>query len=74
MVCARRDPVYVEVRKGSLALFSYAGLVPWVRESTGHNSRGGTCRCGSPRLRWVMVEAAHTAIRSSPAARECFER
>ena len=26
--------------------------------------RLGICRCGSPRLRWVMVEAARTAIRT----------
>ena len=56
------------------ALFSYAGLVPWVRESAGKKSRGGISRCGSPRLRWVMVEAAHTAVRCSPAARRYFER
>ena len=55
------------------ALFSYAGLVPWVRESAGKKSRGGISRCGSPRLRWVMVEAAHTAVRCSPAARRYFE-
>lgn len=56
------------------ALFSYAGLVPWVRESAGHQKRGGISRCGSPRLRWVMVEAAHTALRCSPAARKYFDR
>jgi transposase len=56
------------------SLFSYAGLVPWVRESAGHKSRGGISRCGSPRLRWVMVEAAHTAVRCSPAAKKYFER
>src|SRR6202044_3331840 len=55
------------------ALFSYAGLVPWVRESAGKKTRGGISRCGSPRLRWVMVEAAHTAVRSSPAAKSYFE-
>ena len=56
------------------ALCSYAGLVPWVRESAGHKSHGGISRCGSPRLRWVMVEAAHTALRCSPAARQYFDR
>jgi transposase len=65
-----------EIRRFSStkALFSYAGLVPWVRESAGHKSRGGISRCGSPRLRWVMVEAAHTALRCSPAARSYFDR
>jgi transposase len=56
------------------ALFSYAGLVPWVRESAGKKTRGGISRCGSPRLRWVMVEAAHTAVRCSPAAKSYFEK
>jgi transposase len=56
------------------ALYSYAGLVPWVRESAGKKSRGGISRCGSPRLRWVMVEAAHRAVRCSPAAKSYFER
>jgi transposase len=56
------------------ALYSYAGLVPWVRESAGHKSRGPITRCGSPRLRWVMVEAAHTATRCCPAAKNYYER
>jgi transposase len=56
------------------ALYSYAGLVPWVRESAEKKSRGGISRCGSPRLRWVMVEAAHTAARHSLAAKNYFER
>jgi len=49
-------------------LFSCAGLVPWVRESAGHSHRGPISRCGSPRPRWVMAEAAHTAVRCSQAA------
>jgi transposase len=56
------------------ALYSYAGLVPCVRQSAGHQSRGPITRCGSPRLRWVMVEAAHTAARHSPAAKKYFDR
>ena len=56
------------------ALYSYAGLVPRVRESAGKKSRGAISRCGSPRLRWVMVEAAHTAVRCSPGAKKYFQR
>lgn len=56
------------------SLYSYAGMVPRVRESAGHKSHGGISRCGSPRLRWVMVEAAHTACRYCPAAHQYFER
>ena len=58
---------------GKISL-SYARLVPRVRESPGHKSHGGISRCGSPRLRWVMVEAAHTALCCCPAAKQYFER
>lgn len=56
------------------SLYSYAGLVPRVRESAGHKSHTGISRCGSPRLRWIMVEAAHTAQRHCPAAARYFAR
>jgi transposase len=55
-------------------LFSYAGLVPVVRESAGKSRRGPITRAGSPLLRWAMVQAAHSAPRSSPGARAYFER
>lgn len=56
------------------ALCSYAGLVPRVRESAGKAARGGITRQGSPWLRWIMVEAAQVATRTSPAARKYFLR
>lgn len=56
------------------ALCSYAGLVPRVRESAGKAARGGITRQGSPWLRWIMVEAAQVATRTSPAARRYYER
>lgn len=56
------------------SLYSYAGLVPSTRESAGHKTHTGLNRCGSPRLRWVMVEAAHTAPRCCPAAERYFAR
>ncbi len=56
------------------ALCSYAGLVPRVRESAGKAARGGITRQGSPWLRWMMVEAAQVATRSSKAARRYYER
>jgi transposase len=56
------------------ALFSFAGLVPQVRESADKSWYGPITRAGSSRLRWIMVEAAVTAVRSSPAARAFFER
>jgi transposase len=60
--------------RNAKSLNSYAGLVPRVRESAGHKSHGGISRSGSPRLRWIMVEAACTAVRWSPAARGYYQR
>jgi transposase len=56
------------------ALCSYAGLVPRVRESAGKAVRGGITHQGSSTLRWILVEAAQVATRSSPAARRYYER
>lgn len=56
------------------ALFSYAGLVPRLRESAEKSWRGPITRSGSSRLRWIMVEAAVTAVRTSPRIRAWFER
>lgn len=56
------------------ALCSYAGLVPRVRESAGKAARGGITRQGSPWLRWMLVEAAQVATRTSPAAKRYYER
>lgn len=56
------------------ALCNYAGLVPRVRESAGKAGRGGITRQGSPWLRWIMVEAAQVATRTSEAARQYFLR
>jgi len=56
------------------ALFSFAGLVPRVRESAAKSWHGPITRAGSARLRWIMVEAAVTAIRTCPVARAFYER
>jgi transposase len=56
------------------ALCSYAGLVPRVRESAGKAARCGITHQGSPWLRWIMVEAAQVATRSSPAAQGYYQR
>jgi transposase len=56
------------------ALCNYAGLTPRVRESAGKAARGGITRQGSPWLRWIMVEAAQVATRSSPAVQRYYER
>jgi len=49
------------------ALASYAGLVPVVRESAGKQKRGGITHQGSNTLRWIMLQVAQVAARSSPA-------
>jgi transposase len=49
------------------ALASYAGLVPVVRESAGKRKRGGITHQGSNTLRWMMLQVAQVAARSSPA-------
>lgn len=56
------------------ALANYAGLVPWVRESADKHRSGGITRVGSPWLRWIMVEAAQRAVRTSPAVQSYFEK
>lgn len=58
--------------KGGLS--NYAGLVPWVRESADKRRSGGITRVGSPWLRWIMVEAAQVAVRTSVPVRQYFER
>lgn len=55
-------------------LCSYAGLVPRVRESAGKAARSGITRQGSSTLRWIMVEAAQVATRSSEAAGRYYQR
>ena len=56
------------------ALSNYAGLVPWLRQSAEKRRSGGITRVGSPWLRWIMVEAAQVAVRTSPAVRCYFEQ
>ena len=54
------------------ALASYAGLVPVVRESAGKRKRGGITHQGSNALRWMMLQVAQVAARSSPAVRAWY--
>jgi Transposase IS116/IS110/IS902 family len=43
-------------------------------DSSDRKQRSGISRCGSDRLRWILVEAAHTAQRTCPTARAYVER
>jgi transposase len=56
------------------ALASYAGLTPSVRESAGKRRRGGIGHHGSGTLRWIMLQVAQVAARSSPGARAWLVR
>jgi len=47
-------------------LASYAGLVPSVHQSGQKHFTGHITKAGPPLLRWLMVEAAHIAIRWDP--------
>jgi transposase len=52
---------------------AYAGLVPVVRQSAGKRlARGHITKAGSPALRHAMIEAAWSAVRTSPEVREWF--
>jgi len=44
-------------------LSSYAGLVPSLHRSGQKNTTGSITKAGRSHLRWVMVEAAHIAVR-----------
>lgn len=52
------------------SLTNYAGLVPWLRESADKRRSGSITRVGSPWLRWILVEAAHTALRTAPEVQQ----
>ncbi len=55
-------------------LVSYAGLAPIVRSSGGKTHYGPISKQGSPWLRWILIQAAHTAARCDPAMREIYRR
>jgi len=55
-------------------LASYAGLVPSLHRSGQKNTTGPITKVGRSRLRWVMVEAAHVAVRYDPNLGRFFYR
>ncbi len=55
-------------------LAAYAGLVPRQHQSGGHDYHGSITKAGNSRLRWLMIEAAHAAIRWDPHWRQVHER
>lgn len=55
-------------------LSSYAGLVPSLHRSGQKNTSGRITKAGRSRLRWVMVDAAHVAVRHDPRLARFFPR
>jgi transposase len=55
-------------------LYSYAGLVPSVYSSGGHTRSGRLTKQGSAWLRWAMIEAAHSAIRTPGPLKTRYDR
>lgn len=54
-------------------LSSYAGLVPSVHQSGQKHYTGNITKAGRPMLRWLMVEAAHIAVRWDPHWKAVFQ-
>lgn len=50
-------------------LFSYAGLIPSVRQSGEHTYHGSITKAGSKYLRWVLVEAIRVHLRHNPESK-----
>lgn len=55
-------------------LSAYAGLVPSLHQSGSRTYLGSITKTGSPPLRWLMVEAAHSAVRWDPYWQQVHDR
>lgn len=55
-------------------LASWAGLAPRVHQSGEKTRIGGVSGPGNKRVRWVMVQCAHSACRFDPRLRSFYER
>jgi len=60
--------------RDSKAIGRYAGLNPRVYASGGKQRIGHIAKTGSPDLRWILQQAAWTAIRTDDAVRRIFLR
>jgi transposase len=52
----------IERFDGDKELVSYAGLNPVIRESGDTRIEGSISKRGSSRIRWLLVQASHTAV------------
>jgi transposase len=50
---------------GDKAVVSYVGLNPTIRESGDSRIEGSISKRGSSQVRWLLVQAAHTAVHAS---------
>ncbi len=55
-------------------LVSYAGFAPRVRSSGGKTQRGHITKQGPSALRWVLIEAAHQAVRKPGRLQQLYLR
>jgi transposase len=64
----------VERFASSRKLVSYLGLNPSEASSGGHQRLGHISKQGNEMLRWLLVEAGHTAARLDPELRRVYQR
>jgi transposase len=64
----------VERFPSSRKLVSYLGLNPREDSSGGHQRLGHISKQGNEMLRWLLVEAGHTAARLDPELRRVYQR
>jgi transposase len=64
----------VERFPNSRKLVSYLGLNPRESSSGGKQRLGAISKQGNSLVRWLLVEAAHTASRKDPALRRVYQR
>jgi len=65
-----------EVRRFAKArqVASYLGLIPSERSSGGKQRLGHISKQGNPLVRFLLVEAGHTAVRGDAELRRCYQR
>lgn len=55
-------------------LASYVGIVPSVDQSGDHCYYGRITKAGRKRLRWILIEAAHTAVKHDASLSRFYHR